>query len=101
MKLKKADRRFTLYDHGFTHFLEFDHSDWQNYNMYSRQCAKQFGTEFLMTCGHIWQNGNWKTVYRHRTRRGKESKRIYFRGEKYHTMLMLALSSTDKNTVYL
>ena len=100
MKLKKTDRRFRLYCYGFDCYIEFDKSDWRNYNRYVQHCRKQLGDEHFDFAGRTYQKGNWHSVsfYRNRSR---ESKRIYFRGEKYHTLLMMAMPVLEENTYYL
>jgi hypothetical protein len=100
MRLHKTDRRFKLYQHGFTCYLEFSNSDWKNYNRYIRYCREKFGDEFWDFAGRIFQQGNWIGQYSYRNR-GVSSKRIYLRGEKYYTLLLLVLPAEDEHTVYL
>lgn len=99
MKLKKTDRRFNLYKYGFDSYIEFDTSDWRNYNRYLRCCRKQLGSEFYEFSGKVYTKGNYKCVLQHRSKR--QSKRIYFRGEKYHTLLIMVMPTDDENTYYL
>ena len=102
MKLRKTDKRFNLYRYGFDCYIEFKHDDWQGYNKYLRYCHKQFGDEFWHFNERVYRpEGKWKGVYRHRTKRGIETKRIYFQGEKYHTLLLMAMPAEDKDTFYL
>ena len=100
MKLRKTDKRFNLYQYGFDCYVEFEISDWNNYNRTTRYCRDNLGPEFFHFAGRVYGNGNWKGVACHQSKRWK-SKRVYFRGEKYHTLLLMALPQEDKNTVYL
>ena len=101
MKLRKTDKRFNLYCYGFDCYIEFKHDDWQGYNKYLQYCRKQFGGEFWHFASRVYEDGKWKGVHRHRTKRRIETKRIYFRGEKYHTLLLMAMPLEDKDTFYL
>jgi len=101
MKLRKTDKRFDLYNYGFDCYIEFPFDDWNSYNKFVTYCRKTLGNEFWKTRQKVYENGGWKGVYRHRTRRGVETKRIYFRGEKYHTLLLMALPAEDNKTFYL
>ena len=101
MKLRKTDKRFNLYCYGFDCYIEFKHDDWQGYNKYLHYCRKQFGDEFWHFASRVYEDGKWKGVYRHRTKRGIETKRIYFQGEKYHTLLLMAMPAESKETFYL
>ena len=101
MKLYKTDKRFELYDYGFDCYIEFTFDDWNSYNKYTTYCRRTLGNEFWKTQQKVYENGGWKGVYRHRNRRGVETKRIYFRGEKYHTLLLMALPAEENKTFYL
>lgn len=102
MKLRKTDKRFNLYQYGFDCYIEFNSDDWKGYNKYVIFCCKQFGDEYWRFMEREYTpNGKWKGVYRHRNKRGYESKRIYFRGEKYHTLLLMAMPVESKETFYL
>jgi hypothetical protein len=100
MKLRKTDRRFDLHRYGFGCYVEFDINDWHGYNRTVRYCRDNLGSEFWQFAGRVYENGNWKGVACHQSKRWR-SKRVYFRGEKYHTLLLMALPQEDKNTVYL
>jgi hypothetical protein len=102
MKLRKTDRRFNLYQYGFDCYVEFDINDWHEYNRTVCYCRDNLGPGFWHFKEVMFApTGKWKGVSRHRNKRGYESKRIYFRGEKYYTLLLMALPQEDKNTVYL
>ena len=102
MKLRKTDKRFNLLKYGFDCYIEFNQDDWQGYNRYLQYCRKTFGDEYWRFMEREYTpNGRWKGVYRHRTKRGVETKRIYFRGEKYHTLLLMAMPLEDNKTFYL
>jgi hypothetical protein len=100
MKLHKTDLRFKLHKYGFDCYIELNQSDWKNYNRITTYCRNALGNEFYEFAGRVWEKGNWKGHYHHRGRR-YSSRRIYFRGEKYHTLLLMALPTDDINTVYL
>jgi hypothetical protein len=101
MKLYKTDRRFDLHRYGFDCYVEFAIEDWNNYNRTWRYCRDKLGKEFWHFKEVMYDpTGNWKSVACHQSRRWR-SKRIYFRGEKYYTLLLMALPQEDKNTVYL
>lgn len=97
IKIKKTDDRFRLRKFGFTHFLEMPYSEWNVYNQLTVQCNKMFKEEFWEFKGKIHTNGNWKAQYHYR-KNGKESRRIYFRGEKFITLLRM---NTNQNTYIL
>jgi len=99
MKLHKTDRRFNLYQYGFDCYIEFSKDDWSNYNRYVHYCRYNLGNEFWEFAGHVYTNGNWRGNAHHR---GKpQCRRIYFRGEKYHTLLLMAMPLVDNKTFYL
>lgn len=100
MRLKKTDRRYNLYRYGFDCYVEFNSEDWNNYNRYSRYCRQNLGSEFVEFAHRVFTQGNYKCVPFHRNKLWS-SKRIYFREEKYYTLLMLAMPLEDKNTFYL
>ena len=100
MKLRKTDRRFELHRFGFNCYVEFEISDWHGFNRTVRYCRDNLGLEFSHFAGRVYEDGNWRVVACHQSRKWR-SKRIYFRGEKYYTLLLMALPQEDKNTVYL
>jgi hypothetical protein len=93
LKVKKTDSRFRLQKYGFTHFVEMPYKEFDSYSQLLQQCRKLFKDEFWEFGGTIYTNGNWKAQYHYRYSR-KESKRIYFRGEKFITMLQINLDET-------
>lgn len=100
MKLRKTDKRFNLQKYGFDCYIEFAENDWPGYNRYVRYCRDTFGPEFWEFSGRVYGNGNWRGNAHHRGKR-RSSKRIYFRGEKYHTLLLMAMPPDNKETFYL
>ncbi len=100
MKLQKTDKRFNLYRYGFDCYVNFSSNDWNNYNRYSRYCRQRLGDEFFEFAGRVYTNGNYKCVPFHRNNY-QRSKRVYFRGEKYHTLLLIAMPAESKETIYL
>jgi hypothetical protein len=100
MKLQKTDKRFNLYQYGFDCYVEFNNNDWNNYNRYSRCCRQNLGDEFSDFAGRVYTNGNYKCVPFHRNKYWG-GKRIYFRSEKYHTLLLMAMPAESKETFYL
>lgn len=100
MRLKKTDRRYNLYRYGFDCYVEFASDDWNNWNRYSLYCKQKLGKEFWEFSHRVFTEGNYKCVPYHRNNLWS-SKRIYFRGEKYYTLLMMAMPLEDKNTFYL
>jgi len=100
MKLHKTDKRFNLYRYGFDCYVEFATNDWNNYNRTVRYCRDTFGPEFWEFAGRVYTAGNWRGNAHHRGKRWS-SKRIYFRGEKYHTLLLMTMPLEDKNSFYL
>lgn len=99
MKLRKTDKRFNLYHHGFDCYVEFNSDDWRGWNRTVHCCRENLGDEFWEFSGRVYNNGNWKGVVHHRGSRWN-SKRVYLRGEEYYTMLLLFLPSNDSETVY-
>jgi len=101
MKLRKTDKRFNLYRYGFDCYVEFQISDWNGYNRTTRYCRDNLGPEFWCFAGRVARPaGNWRAVACHQNKRWK-SKRVYFRGEKYHTLLLMAMPLESKETIYL
>ena len=100
MKLRKTDRRFELHRYGFDCYVEFGEQDWSAYNRTVRYCRDTFGPEFWHFAGRVYDDGKWRSVPRHRSK-GWGSKRVYFRGEKYHTLLLMAMPLEDNKTFYL
>jgi hypothetical protein len=100
MKLRKTDKRFDLYRYGFDCYVEFNYEDWNGYNRTTRYCIENLGPEFWHFAGRVYGDGNWRAVSHHQSKRWR-SKRIYFRGEKYYTLLLIALPTDDKNSFYL
>ena len=100
MRLKKTDRRFNIYRYGFDCYIEFNSEDWNNYNRYSQYCRQNLGNEFVEFASRVFTQGNYKCVPFHRNKLWS-SKRIYFRGEKYHTLLLMAMPVESKETFYL
>jgi hypothetical protein len=100
MKLRKTDKRFNLLKYGFDCYIEFADHEWNKYERYSRHCRLKLGSEFFDFAGRVYTHGNYKCVPFHRNKR-LSSKRIYFRGEKYHTLLLIAIPSVDDSTFYL
>lgn len=102
MKLRKTDQRFSLAKEGFTCFLEFNSDDWNNYYRWEQQCRKSLGNPYW-SFGRYHQGGpgQWKSVFRHRKRNGKETSRIYLRGDKVYTLLSLAIPAESDDIFYL
>ena len=100
MKLRKTDQRFNLYRYGFDCYVEFATNDWNNYNRTVRYCNDTLGPEFWEFSGRVYENGHWKGNSHYRSKRWS-SKRIYFRGEEFYTMLLIAMPLADKNSFYL
>jgi len=100
MKLRKTDKRFNLYRYGFDCYVEFKTEDWNVYNRTTRYCIENLGPEFWHFAGRVYKDGKWRAVPCHKSKRW-ESKRIYFRGEKYHTMLLMAMPAESKETFHL
>ena len=100
MRLKRTDRRYNLHRYGFDCYIEFNDSQWNDYNRYLRYCRSNFGEEFWEFAGRVYGDGNWRAVANHKGKRWS-SKRIYFRGEKYHTLLLMAMPVESKETFYL
>lgn len=100
MKLRKTDNRFNLRKYGFDCYIEFRDDDWKNYNRYLRYCRDNFGEEFWVFNERVYRpEGKWRAG-QHKNKRCK-SKRIYFRGEKYHTLLLMAMPTEDENSFRL
>ena len=100
MKLRKTDNRFNLRKYGFDCYIEFASNDWIGYNRYIHYCRQIFGDEFWEFAGRVYNNGNWRGNSHHKGKRWS-SKRIYFRGEKFYTLLLIAMPLEDKNSFYL
>jgi len=95
VKLHKTDRRFKLYHYGFDCYVQFTDDDWNSFNRAIRYCRSNFGAEFWMFNAVVYRhNGKWRSEF-------KNQKRIYLRGEKYYTLLSLAMSMEEKDTFYL
>jgi hypothetical protein len=100
VKLHKTDKRFNLYRFGFDCYVEFQISDFTGYNLYKKYCKDKLGPEFSEFAGRVYGDGNWRSVACYQNRRWR-SKRIYLRGEKYHTLLLVAMPLESKETIYL
>jgi hypothetical protein len=100
MKLRKTDRRFNLHKYGFDCYVEFKEDDWQGYNRTTRYCRSNLGPEFWYFSGHVYEKGNWRGNSHHQGKL-RSSARIYFRGEKYHTLLLMAMPEKNKETIHL
>lgn len=100
MNLRKTDRRFKLYNYGFDCYIEFECDDWKNHNRCLRYCNQNFGEQFWLFNKRVYRpEGKWRAdVHKNKNQR---SKRIYFRGEKYYTLLILAIPAEDENTFHL
>ena len=99
MRLRKTDNRFHLRKYGFDCYVEFRDDDWKNYNRYVRYCRDNLGDEFGDFAGRVYGDGNGRAK-QHKGKRWS-SKRIYFRGEKYYTLLLMAMPLEDNKTFYL
>lgn len=102
MKLRKTDKRFKLYQFGFDCYIEFDtdNGDYLDFIRYQRYCNKTLGEQFLYFRDAVFQNGKYYISNRHR-KKNSYYKRIYFRGEKNYTLLLIAMPLEDKNTFRL
>ena len=101
MNLRKTDKRFRLHKYGFDCYLEFQRSDWHGYLSCISHCRKLFGDEhWLFMEREFTPNGKWRGVPYYGNRHSG-SKRIYLRGEKCYTMLLMTMSSDHKETIYL
>lgn len=100
MKLRKTDRRFDLYRYGFDCYVEFGEQEWSAYNRTTRYCRENLGPEFWNFSERKYGEGKWRGNAHHRGK-GWSSKRVYFRGEKYHTLLLMAMPVESKETFYL
>ena len=98
-KLRKTDRRFALYQHGFECYVEFPGDAWKDYNRYVRYCRDRVGPEFWAFSSRVFENGDWKGVA-HYQGTAEGSKRVYLKNPAIHTMLLLVIND-DINTVYL
>lgn len=100
MKLHKTDRRFKLYNYGFDCYIEFEGNEWKNYNRSVRHCRQNFGDEFWLFNGRVYRpEGKWiSNIHKNKH---DISKRIYLRGKKYYTLLMMAMPAEDENTFHL
>jgi len=104
MNLKKTDNRFNLYKFGFNCYLNFESADWDDFNRYRHTCRKLFKSQFIYRNNCSYQNGNWAVGIMIRTTRGEYFNRIYLRGDKNYTALILAVPAYDNDkahTVYL
>lgn len=100
VKLYKTDKRFNLYRYGFDCYVEFKIEDWYGFNLYKKYCRDKLGPELCVVAGHVYGDANWRSVACYQNRRWR-SKRIYLRGEKYYTLLSLAMPLESKETIYL
>lgn len=101
MKLYKTDKRFELHRYGFDCYVEFAISDFSGYNRTTRYCRETFGPEFWHFNERVYEpTGKWRGVSQHQNRRWR-TKRIYLRGEKYYTLLAMAMPLEDNKTIYL
>ena len=100
MKLRKTDARFKLYNFGFDCYIEFDINSWKDYMRYMRYCNIILGEEFFYLRNRVYRDGKYYFVSRHR-KGNSYYKRIYFRGEKNHTLLLMGMPTEDENTFYL
>lgn len=87
MKLKKTDRRFKLYHYGFDCYIE--PSDWKQYTRCKKICEKTFGNRFLIFHNRVYNpSGKWHPSMHSNY---QDTNRIYLRGEKYYTLLMMSM----------
>lgn len=91
MILKKTDRRFKIYKHGFDCYIECDVLDSYKYRKmfhYYSICLKLFGDPFSDITNI---NGKYKFVSKHKKNSKRTATRIYFRGEKIYTMFLMSI----------
>ena len=101
-QLKTTDSRFSLAKEGFTCFLEFDQWDWNNYNRWTQACRATLGEQYWSFGRyHRGGPGKWKGVFKHKYRDGRETRRIYFRGDKVYTMMLMAVPAEKEENIYL
>jgi len=100
MKLRKTDRRFKLYKYGFDCYIEFYSDSWREYMRYQRYCNNILGEQFQYFHGRVYREGKYCIDTGHR-KGNSYYKRIYFRGEKNHTLLLMGMPEEDVNTFYL
>ena len=110
MKLVKTDSRFALYHQGFDCYVEFGRCSWNEFNKWTTYCRSHIGGEFVDLGVFSFKagtpNGKWKSVPRHRNKLGYQghssySQRIYFRGKKYHTLMLMVIPAESNETFYL
>lgn len=99
MRLKKTDRRFNLYHHGFDHFLEFEYDDWNNYHRYRQTFQKVFGPAAWLY--KVDSKSKWYGDFKHKKRSGHLTHRIYLRGEKCLSLVELAVPPQKESDVYI
>src|SRR6056297_914081 len=90
MKLRKTDRRFKLYNFGFDCYVEFDVNEWRAQLRYQKYCNNILGEQFQYFHNRVYTDGKYYIVNRHR-KGNCYYKRIYFRGEKNHTLLLMGM----------
>lgn len=104
MKLRKTDRRFKLYNYGFTCFVEFDGDNWLRVEEWRRACQQTLGEEFFEIGGRVYRNGKWRketTKKPDRYWNPCKRERIYFRGDKVYTMMLMAVPPHREGDFYL
>lgn len=89
----KVDKRFLLHDHGFTHFIEFDITDYDKMQKVEDLCTKILGNRFSYSGAMVYNDGKWTDQY-HVKRSSNTgdifgAKYRYFFKSKKHFMLVL------------
>ena len=97
MKLVRTDNRFNLYKYGFDCYLQFSLGEYLEFNRYKEVCKKVFGDEFYNCYLGKPSDGKYQSDGYY-TNRGLSSKRIYLRGNRLYTLLLIAMPTESLNS---
>ncbi len=99
MKLVRTDNRFNLYKYGFDCYLQFSMDQYAEFNRYKKVCRQVLGEEFYLYGGKPNDGKYQPDAYY--TNRGLSSKRIYLRGNRLYTLLLIAMPAESLNSFEL
>ena len=92
VKLKKMDRRFALFNRGYSVYLDFNVAGygWNKFARAVAYCKKTYGRDLIIGQGRWIYNDEWRIGDMEKGNR--YTRRIYFRSEATATLALLAAS---------
>ena len=91
----KVDKRFALYNHGFTHFVEFVINEYDEMQRLENLCTKILGDRLYYSGSTVYHDGKWTEQY-HIKRSSKTGSifgakyRYFFKSKKNYMLVLLA-----------